>query len=358
MFNFLKPLISFGSRSILGVDIGTTSIKIVEVAKGAPPKLKNYGILKTYGHLERPNSAIQTNTLKIAEKDTAALLKSLVDKSKFKTKEASASIPSFAAFITLIELPMMPDADIAKTMSFQIKQHIPLPVSEVAIDWLKIGEREDENGVKQQILLISIPNEIIQRYQNIFKLAGLKLKSLEIESLSLARSLIGNDPTATLIIDIGSRSTNIAIIDKGYLKTNISSDFAGASLTSAIANGLGIDIRRAEGLKIQKGLKAGGAEYELSTLPLPYLDAIIGEAIRAKNNFERNQGRKIERVILTGGGANLAGIGEYAEKQMNLPVVIGNSLIKSSYPSEIEILAKELGPEFAIAMGLAIKEIV
>lgn len=356
MFDSIKSLIGFGSGSILGVDIGTASIKIVEITKSSPkPKLKNYGILKTYGHLERPNSAIQTNTLKIAEKDTAALLKSLIDKAKFKTREASASIPFFSAFITLLELPMMPDADITKTMSFQIKQHIPLPISEVAIDWLKVGEREDEGIMKQQILLISIPNEIIQRYQNIFKLAGLKLKSLEIESLSSARSLVGNDPTPTLLIDIGARSSNISIIEKGFLKNNVSSDFAGASLTLAIANGLGIDIKRAEELKIQKGLKAGGAEYELSTLPLPYLDVIIGEAIRIKNNFEKNQGRKIERVLLSGGGANLSGIEEYCEKQINLPVSIGNSLMRLSYPQEIELLAKELGPEFAVAIGLAIK---
>lgn len=356
MFDSIKSLIGFGSSSILGVDIGTASIKIVEIVKKFPkPKLKNYGILKTYGHLERANSAIQTNTLKIVEKETATLLKSLIDKAKFKTREAVASIPSFAAFITLLELPIMPDADIAKTMSFQIKQYVPLPMSEVAIDWLKVGEREDKEGIKQQILLISVPNEIIQRYQNIFKLAGLKLKSLEIESLSLVRSLVGNDPTPTLIVDIGARSSNISIIEKGFLKNNISSDFAGASLTSAIANGLGIDIKRAERLKIQKGLKAGGAEYELSTLPLPYLDAIIGEVVRAKNNFEKNQERKIERILLSGGGANLSGIEEYFEKQINLPIGIGNSLMRLSYPSEIELLAKELGPEFAVAIGLAIK---
>ena len=92
-------------------------------------------------------------------------------------------------------------------------------------------------------------------------------------------------------------------------------------------------------------------------MPLPYLDAIIEEAIRTKNNFEKNQGRKIERVLLSGGGANLSGIEEYCEKQINLPVSIGNSLMRLSYPPEIELLAKELGPEFAVAIGLAIKEI-
>ncbi len=354
MFNFLKSFL--GRGSILGVDIGTASIKIVEVEKTSTlPKLKNYGILKTNTHLERPNSALQTSALKIAEKETAEFLKILIKEAGFKANEAIASIPAFSVFVTLLEMPQMPEADVAKAMSFQIKQHIPLPISEVAIDWLKVGELETEEGIKQQILLISVPNEIIRRYRNIFNLAGLKLKALEIESLSLARALVGNDPTAVLIIDIGACSTSIAIIDQGNLKFNVFSDIAGGSLTSAIANGLGINIKRAEELKKQKGLKAGKAEYELSTLPLPYLDAIISEGIRAKNKFEREQDKKIAKVFLAGGGANLSGIEEYFEKQINIPVSIGNSLSALSYSPEIELLVKQLGPELAVAVGLAIK---
>jgi type IV pilus assembly protein PilM len=355
MFDFFKSY--FGMGPVLGVDIGTAAIKIVEVEKtSALPKLLNYGILKSNTHLDRPNSAIQSSALKIIEKETAELLKILLKEADFKSREAFASVPVFSAFITLLEMPQMPEADIAKAMAFQIKQHIPLPVSEVAIDWLKVGDRETEEGIKQQILLISIPNEIIKRYQNIFKLAGLKLKALEIESLSLARALVGNNPAPTLLIDIGACSTNIAVIDQGFVKLNVFSDIGGASLTMAIANGLGINVKRAEELKKQKGLRAGMAEYELSTLPLPYLDAIMGEGIRAKNKFEKEQGKKIEKILLAGGSANLLGIDEYFTKQMNSPVSIGNALLALNHSSEIEILAKQLGAELAIATGLAIKE--
>lgn len=357
MFNFIKSF--FGMAPVLGVDIGTASVKIVEIEKSGSnlPKLKNYGILKTNTHLERPNSALQTSALKIAEKETAEFLKILVKKTGLKASEAIASIPSFAVFINVLEIPQMPEADIVKTMSFQIKQHIPLPISEVAIDWLKVGERETNEGIKQQILLISIPNEIIKRYQNIFKMAGLKLKALEVESLSLARALVGNVLEPVLIIDIGACSTNIAVIDEGHLKFSAFSDIAGSSLTSAIANGLGINVKRAEEIKKQKGLKADKANYELSTLPLPYLDAIIGEGIRAKNKFEREQDKKIEKIILAGGGANLLGIEEYFGKQVDIPVLIGNSLSALSYSPEIDLLARQLGPELAIAVGLAIKDV-
>lgn len=358
MFNFIKSLI--GTESYLGVDIGTTSIKIAEISMGKiRPKLQNYGILESYGHLDRLNDAIQTNSLKIAEKETAELLKLVLAKLKPKTNYASVSVPSFSAFITLIELPKMSDADTAKTVSFQLNQYIPLPASEVAVEWFKVGEKNDEKGFdKQEILIASVPNEQIKRYQNVFNLAGLKLKSLEIESLSLIRAVAGADPTPTLLVDIGARSTNIAVSEKGFLKYNYQTDFSGGSLTQAIARGLNINVRRAEELKRQKGLLGGRGDYELSTLIFPLLDVIISEANRAKENYDKNNEHKIERVVLSGGGANLLGVDKYFEKQINLPTVVGNPFSKIDYPPAIDPFVKDLGPTLSVAIGLGLREFV
>lgn len=363
MFDFLKSIRSinfFKRNSYLGVDIGTTSIKLVEILKtGGRPKLKNYGVLESYGHLERLNNAIQTAGLKIMEKDAARMLKTLLDQSKVKSKDVIASVPAFSAFITLLEIPQMSEADTAKALPFQITQHIPLPVSEVAIDWMKVGEKDDEKGfTKQQVLIVSVPNEQINNYKTIFKMVGLNLVALEVESLSLARSLVGSDPTCTLIADIGSHSTNIVISEKGFVRHNSQTDFAGTSLTQAIASGLNINVRRAEELKKQKGLLGGGGEYELSTLTIPFLDAIISEVRRAKESYEKTQNSKVERIILAGGGANLLGIEKYFEENIGLPTVIGNAFVGIDYPSRIEPMVKILGPSFAVAIGLGIKEFI
>lgn len=354
MFNFVKSLL--GGGSCLGVDIGTTSIKIVEITGGKQPQLVNYGILESYSHLTRENSAIQTSSLKLAERETAELIKMLLKQAKFKTREAIASIPAFSAFITLLEIPEMSEADTMKSLQFQIPQYIPMPLTEVNIDWIKVGQREDESGfVKQQILLISVPNEQIAKYKEIFKSAGLKLTVLELESLSLIRALTANDPTATLIVDLGGRATNILISQKGFLKCNLQTDFAGASLTQAIASGLGINMRRAEELKKQKGILLKDAEYELSTLTLPFLDAIISEAKRAKVAYEKSPDLKVERIILTGSGANTIGLGKYFEEQIGLPTVIGNPFLKIGYPRGVEPLTKELAPVLSAAIGLGIR---
>lgn len=349
----------FGSSSYLGVDIGTTSIKIAEIGKGGRgPELQNYGILESYGHLERVNNAIQTSALKIMEADTVQLLKTLIKHSNFKSREAIASIPAFAAFITLFEMPQMNEADIAKAMQFQIGQYIPLPVTEVSIDWLKVGERQDDQGfVKEQILLVSIPNETIEKYQRIFSAAGLRLRAIEIESLALLRSVANVDMPPTLVVDIGSRSTNIAVVDKGNLRYNFQTDMSGAGITQALAGGLGVKIRRAEKLKRERGI-LGGSESELSTLMMPFVDAILNEVKRARSKYEQSFGNAIVQVVLAGGGSKMPGIVPYAQEQLGLPIAIADPFRKINYPASLEPIVRDLGPSFAIAIGLGAKEFI
>ncbi|MEK7146985.1 MAG: type IV pilus assembly protein PilM [Patescibacteria group bacterium] len=359
--SFLQSILRLKPTSYLGVDIGTSSIKIVEVSKSLQkPQLKTYGVLETYGHLERLNNAIQTSSLKILEKETSELLKTLVAEMKVKTKDVIASLPQFLAFTTLLELPQMTADDTGKSVSFQARQYIPLPISEVSIDWIQVGEREDENGVKkQQVFLIGVPNEHIKKYKGIFKAAGLTLRAFELESLSLSRALIGTDQPPVALVDIGARSTIVSIIDKGLMQHGSQTDFAASSLTQAIAGGLNINIRRAETLKKQRGLLGRGGEYELSTLILPFLDAIIEEIRRAIKAFQdKNPDSRIERVILGGGGSNLLGIEKYFSDQLGLAIIKGNPFLRVGYPPNIEPLINELSATFSVAIGLGIRELI
>ena len=359
MFSFLKS--AFG-ESYLGCDIGTTSIKVVELARGSvKPILKNYALLESFGHLERVNDAIQTSSLKIVDTAIAELLREILTKAKFRTKDVIASVPAFAAFITILDLPDMSQEDTAKTISFQIRQHIPLPLSEVTIDWIRVGTFEDEKGfTKQQIVLVSVPNDYIRKYQAIFSSAGLRLKALEVESLSLVRALAEYTSSPTLILDIGSHSTNIVIVHNGFLRSSLQTDFGGSSLTQAIAKGLGIGMRRAEDLKRQKGLLARGGEYELSTLTLPFLDVILHEAKRVQAQYEKPDAmgtlqNKLAHVLLVGGGATLLGIEQYVTEAMGVPATIGNTLASIEYSPKLALVQQELGPKFAVAIGLGLK---
>ena len=102
--------------------------------------------METYGHLERLNNAIQTSSLKMLDAETSELIKIIVKNSNVKSDEVVVSLPTFSAFSTLIEVPEMSAEDTGKAMKFQAKQYIPLPISSVTIDWVKVGEKNLKTG--------------------------------------------------------------------------------------------------------------------------------------------------------------------------------------------------------------------
>ncbi len=349
------------SGSCLGVDIGTTSIKIVEVAGGKEkPAVLNYGLLESSGYLARSNQAFQTSSLKIFEAEVAELLRALARSVRAGTKNAIASLPVFSAFTTVLDFPQMPPQEIEQALIFQARQYVPLPLSEVSLDWLKVGEYEDDKGfAHQKIFLTSIPNEQIKKYQNMFAAAGLHLVALELESLSLAR-LFGNDSTPTILVDIGSRSTDIVFLESGNLVWNAQSDFGGASLTQALASSLGVNPLRAEELKKERGILGTGPSYELSTIMLPFVDVIINEVKKADFAYRQQfpAAKKAERVMLAGGGANLLGIEKYFEREFGVPAVKAASFVRFGYPQEMEPLVPELNPLMSVALGLGMRNFV
>jgi type IV pilus assembly protein PilM len=345
--------------SYLGVDIGTTSIKVVEVKNGNErPELVNYGILESSGYLARENQALQTSSLKIFESEIVDLLKTVVRGMETSATDVVASLPLFSAFISVLDFPKMEAKEIERAIVYQAKQYVPLPLSEVALDWLKVAEFEDEKGFyHQKILLISVPQEQIKKYQEMFKSVGLSLRALEIESFGLVR-VLGSDPTPTMVIDIGSRSTNVVFLEKGSLVWATQSDYGGASLTQALASSLNINPLRAEELKKERGILGTGPSYELSSIMMPFMDAILNEVKKAQFLYVQQfpSARKIERVVLAGGGANLLGIEAYIERQLGVPATKIAPLSRFAYPLSMEPLVGELNAVLAISLGLGMKE--
>jgi type IV pilus assembly protein PilM len=349
----------FSSSGYLGIDIGTTSIKVVEVRQGKKrPQVTNYGLLESSGYLARANQALQTSSLKIFEADVIELLKTIIKTMGTPVKNVVASLPPFSVFTTVVDFPQMDAKEIEKAMLYQAKQYVPLPLSEVALDWLKVAEYEDDRGfAHQKILLISVPQEQIKKYQRMFQGAGLSLKALELESLSVAR-IFGNDPTPTMVVDLGSRSTNIVFMDKGQLTWSTQSDYASASLTQALAASLSINPLRAEELKKERGIVGTGPNYELSTIMMPFLDVIMNEVKKAQFTYAQQFPAlgKQERMIISGGGANLLGIEKYFEREFGVPIVRATPFLQFEYAPELEPLVAELNPVMSVALSLGMKE--
>ena len=349
--NFSKV---FRGNSVLGIDIGSSSIKIAELTReGTKFSLINYAKLETKDYLDHPNRAIQTSSLKIVEKEAVYLLKEILKEMKPRAKKAIIAIPSFVTYIVSLEMPLLSREETAKSIKFQAKQLMPIAVSELSIDWIKI--ENDEQSKTQKIMLIAVPKEIINKYKNIFRQLPANLIEMEYESFAATRALMTNDDPETMIVDIGAESTNVIFINNGKWEYNAQVDYGGVYLTQALNRGLGVSVSRAEILKKRKGLLGTGGESELSTLLTPFLDVIIQEVRRTRMTYETKSGKKIKQGILIGGGANLLGIEKYFNQNIDLPLLSPKLFNHINYPQELDFAIKSVSKDFAVAIGLAEK---
>ncbi len=348
----------FSTPSVLGIDIGTVSMKLVELSRKADIiTLENYGILETREYLNRGNASIQTSSLKISQREAIPILKKLIDEVKPKTRQVIASIPSFSTFFVTIEMPAMAPAEVGKAIQFQARQYIPIPISEVSIEWTKMSEFQNERGQPtHRYFLTATPNALVKTYTEIFKGAGLRLISLEVETAALVRSLMGNNNPITMIMDIGGQSTEFIVVEQGTIKRVTQSDYAGSTLTQALSHTLDISSKRAEELKRRKGLLGSGGEYELSTSLLSFLDVIIQECERAKREYERVSGKTVEELMIVGGGSNLKGLEKYVKEQMQIRIHAPDALWRFKRPIGLEPILPELNRELATATGLALRK--
>ena len=355
--SFLKFLkfASFFRKSVIGLDIGTLSIKAVEITKKESGELmlSNYALFDNYQKIELILNSGEGIFLS-NEAETAKLIQWLFKQAGIVTKDVNISIPASFAFTTLIEFPYMPDNEINKAVPYEARQYVPMPIAQVALDWSIIKE-EGEGRVK--VFLIAIPYEIIEKYKRIAQLAGLNLQALEFENLGTVRSLTRSDPLPSFIVDMGAHFTRVIAVYRGNIYSSKNIEFAGNSLTAAIASGAQIDYLRAESIKRDRGLRVFPQEAELKNLMLPLLDKIMSDIKRELEDAQRVIGKRIEKIVLCGGTATLAGLLEYAAPQFpEHSFSMGNPLKDIEVPSNVAANLRDKAHKFATAVGLALRE--
>jgi type IV pilus assembly protein PilM len=190
------------------------------------------------------------------------------------------------------------------------------------------------------------------KYENLVKTVGLKLKSVDIETFSIMRALLGNDLGSFVIIDIGARACNIILVENGIVRINRNVDAGGFDMTKSIAKEMQIDFERAEKLKVSgKNFFAPDSSTSFFTL-----DVIVGEVERVINTYSKEQGKsQISEVILSGGTANMVGLADYFSGRLKMKTVIGNPFARIAYDSKMEKLISEVRSGFVVAVGSALK---
>jgi len=353
-------------KSCVGVDIGTSSIKVVQLRKSEERyELETYGELQTYGYLEKLNDPFQTKSLKLLESQVVEMLTRIIKEAEVNTKQATMSIPVFSSFISVVDLPPMSKNELSGALTFEARRYVPVPLGEVRVDWQVIGQEKVDSSksdkykdvFKFKVLLIAVPKEIINKHLRIAKASNLNLVGLELESFSYIRSLLGNDKSPSCILDMGARSTSFTIVDKGFIQGSHSLDIAGTEFTKALSHSMGIDFKRAEAYKREKGLNHRQLDSgrEIRDVILVYMDKIIVEAKRMLNSYQQESKRKVGKLVLSGGSANLIGLEDYLAKELEVEVIKGNPWSRINYLPILKPVLQELAPRFAVAVGSAMR---
>ena len=346
-------------QSYLGIDIGSSSIKVVQMGddNGRPR-------LMTYGYLEQHIDVVKSDAPATQAQLTSAL-KTIMHEAKVSTNMVVASLPSFTVFSSIISLPLMTKKELNAAVRWEAKKFVPMPIDELSLYWNLLrdkptGEKNPNAAPKNlRVLITAAPKNLVQRYDAIFHAAGLRMVALDTEAFALERALIGTDPSSVMIVDIGAAATDIAILVDGIPLINRSIDVGGDSITAAIAQSLNVDHDRAEQFKRDFGLSMGGQSSVQVPKTIEFvLNSIMNEIRFVLNLYRAQSPSPVEKIILSGGSAFLLNLPAYMEKTLSLKTFIGDPWARSVYPLELKPVLQEIGPRMAVAIGLAMREIV
>jgi len=348
-------------KSVLGLDIGSSFLKLVQLKKD-----QERAILETYGEIALgPYAKLKIGqNVKLPSDLIAQAIKDLMKESNSRADTVRVSIPLTSSFVKIITLPFGQEKNIsAEVVGIEARRHIPVPVSEVALDWWVIPENENDmksgktNAKEVEVLLVAIHNDIIKEYKEIIAKAGLKASSFEIESFGLIRSAIGRGSPTMAVMDIGSSAVKMAIVDYGVMKSSALINKGSQDITLALSQSLGVDFVKAEEMKREIGLSELPEHQDIVAVEEPILEYIFHEAAVFLKDFQNRYGRSASKVIFTGGGSMLKGLTTYGVKRLAVEIEHANPFGKTEHPAFLSGVLKNIGPDFSVSAGLALGEL-
>lgn len=343
------------TNSFLGIDIGSTSIKVVELKKDAgKPELISYGFSE--------NKKARQNDWQKDTSQAAEVITKICAESGIMGKSAVSALPTYSVFSSVLNLSNIIKKDISSAVHWEAKKVIPLPLEEMILDWKRIETTIDKNEKKSgngnlKVLLTGAPKTLVKKYVEIFRKAQISLLSLETETFSLIRSLVGNDRSTVMLVEIGAGTTDVTIVDNTIPILSRSIDVGGITITKIISERIQTDYSKAEQFKYDLGIASiDSAGDEVPKIITEAIAPIVNEIKYAINLFQNKNKKKTEKIILSGGSALLPNLVNYLSKILDIKVIIGDPWARINYPQDLKPLLQEIGPKMSVAIGLALRE--
>jgi len=370
--NIFRGIGKSADASVLGIDIGAASAKIVQVRSS-----RGAAILETYGEISLAPYAKQPigKAVKLSPEKTAEALIDVMREANVTARQGGLSIPFSSSLVSVLELPNVEPEQLKRMIPIEARKYIPIPVNEVTLDWFVIPREEGEQSAfdrvekqtplqakGQEVLLVAIHNEILGSYKTVAATAGLKVEFYEIEIFSAVRSSVGHGLAPILVVDLGASTTKMYVVERGVVRLSHLISIGGQHMTENLARSLSWEFDKAERVKRERGLIDSTAyspdeNDRIKASILSTLSRVFSEVNRVLLSYGQRYNKNVSRVVLCGGGASLPGISVEAKSALSAEVEIANPFARTEAPAFLENVLRDIGPGFAVSLGVALRKL-
>lgn len=345
----------FGSKKLLGLDIGTNSIKIAELeVTGNSASLVNFGFLST------PINSVAPEEIK----DVYALgsaISSLVSEMKTKRKTVCVGLSGTSVIIRKITMPKMEDKLLKEQIKFEAEQYIPFDINNISLTHVVLNKMSQ--GPTMDVLLVAAQNEIMTQYMSLIENANLKSSIMDVAGFALANVFefnYGKSPEPNIgIFNFGASVTNFVVISHGEVVFCRDILVGGANYTNEISKNLGISVNEAEALKVSASSKKDVPEEVNMHIQIT-TDSIIEEI---KNSLDllnvSTNGISVSKFYYTGGASSTFGLIESLNKSTGVPFEHLNPFkkIQANGKKFSAAFVKQIGQFSAVSLGLGLRQV-
>lgn len=346
-----------GSKNVIGIDIGSHSIKVVCLKGGKDPSLVSFGIIPM------PHEGAVADGQIVDGAAISQNLKEFMKATKMKGGTTVAGVSNQNIITRFIKVPMMADNEMDEAIKYEAEQYVPYALEDMNLSYHKLAQVEDDGMAQNSVLLVCAQKEYINNFLAVLKEAGITAQVLDVDNLAIINALDrGIRPEeVTAVIDIGAASTNINILKEGVLKFTRNIPIAGNNITNVIMNVMKLDFQQAEALKIEDGSVNvdGGEGSEISEVVRTIIEELASEISRSFDYYKAQyREQMIHRIVLSGGTARLPNLDRYFSNELGVDVELGDPLlgIAANVPNIDQLQDHSL--ELTAAVGLALREAI
>lgn len=352
-----------GSQDVLGVDIGTFSVKVVWL-KEEGGQIK----LKTWGHL--PIEAKPDASPDERKQQTINQLRAFLIQKNIPVKQAATAISGNSVIVRYVKFPLLTKNELRATLATEAEPFIPFDIKDVQLSFHILAEVMEEGQKKMETVLVASKKDMVQARVDVLEAVGLRPAIIDVDSFALEsvheRLDAGQERAgSTLYLNLGHSVTNLSIIESGGTRVVRDIFISGNTFTKAVMKALQCDPPKAEEAKKSFGLMLDQEEKEkalaegnrdalaVSQAAAGVVKDLVSEVHRSVD-FYLSQGpeRSVARIVLAGGTARMKNLAKHLTSELKVPVTVMNPF--SFLPPPADVPA-DVQPAMGVAVGLALR---